>query len=193
MPQKCIRTKKPGKFSNRFNDDLYYAYLKWKSDPKTYGSLLTEKLEKVVADTLQRNSWRPFYERIEDVEDLHQEILLRCFKAVTKVKVDGLLPHEANKTIYNYLQVTATLYLRDKAKKVRLARCKDLIREAQTPVTYFTENLPVHFIQDPVLMEVLDLRVQGFGYTEIQEKLNITSSKLKKYMQDLRKKVTDAY
>lgn len=191
MSQKCIKTKKPRKFSNRFNDDLYYTYLKWKSDPKFYGGLLAEKLEKVVADTLQRNSWRPFYERIEDVEDLHQEILLRCFKAVTKVKIDGLLPHEANKTIYNYLQVTATLYLRDKAKKVRLARHKDSVREAQVSTTYFTENLPVHLVQDPLLMDILDLRVQGFGYTEIQEKLNITPGKLKKHMQNLRKKVTD--
>jgi hypothetical protein len=181
----CIRVKSNSK-ANKFQDHLYYLFLKWKSDPDTYGHLMLDTVDKIITDTIKRNPNPAIDEKLEELDDLRQDLRVKCFSLLkNKINIDNLLPHEANKKIYNYLQVTITYFLMDKHKDVRRRKESERNILNETIPAFIEDEHEIIQFQNPTHNEIARLRIQGFNFQEIRDKLNLSQSQLKTMLQNM--------
>lgn len=160
---------------------LLDIYLKWKVDPATYGAEMSTTIDKIINSTLSKQSLVPVYRKIEDRDDLLQDLRLLCLQKLHKIE------EPTNKRIFNFLRVSISLALKDKARKVgkRLDRENT---ETSTINNYLTDHSlqPMFHFGDQKLETVATLLASGYNKQEILRELKMTRTDLEKELVKLR-------
>jgi hypothetical protein len=163
---------------------LSSLYLKWKESPNEYGNQMAETVDKIIFSTINRQSLHPIYRKIEDHDDLIQELRYLCFQRLNKIN------EPTNKRIFNYLRISIKLALKDKARKVgkRLDRESieiDVLSEKVKPLD------PLFYYNDTLLEQVATLLANGETKQNICSILSITRGKLDKEIDRLKVMYSD--
>lgn len=161
------------------NGQLSLLYLKWKDDPSRYGEEMVNTINSIIHYTLNKQSLEPIYRRTEDVEDLYQELRVLCFQKLDKIT------DPSNKRIFNYLRVSISLALKDRARRVG----KKLDREAQEAeiLGEKTKSFPTLFYYgDEMLEQVATLLANGETKQSICLNLKIKRTELDKQIDRLK-------
>ena len=158
---------------------LYTLYLNWKADPKRYGQEMAETVDKIIRSTVSRQSLMPVYRRFEDSEDLIQDLRYLCFKKLQNIE------NPSNKRIFNYLRVSISLALKDKARKVGKRMDREPI-EASTlgeKKDYDTSYLS---FGDPLLDQIAIMLANKESKQAIVDQLGIDRLQLDKQINKLK-------
>jgi hypothetical protein len=158
---------------------LSVLYLKWKDSPEEYGAEMAETVDKIIFSTLHRQPLQPIYWKIEDKDDLLQELRAMCFQKLNRIT------NPDNKRIFNYLRVSIKLALKDKSRKVgkRLDREE---KEAEV-LGEKTKSFPTLFYFNDIRLEqIATLIASGETKQNICSQLNISRTVLKREIERLR-------
>lgn len=158
---------------------LYTLYMKWKSSPKEYGEEMAVTIDKIIYSTLHRQTLEPIYRKIEDRDDLIQELRFLCFKKLANIT------EPSNKRIFNFLRISIQLALKDKARKVG----KRLDREAVEEHILGEKSQPISllfYFNDEQLENIATLLAVGETKQSICSQLSITRTTLNKELAKLR-------
>lgn len=158
---------------------LITLYSKWKENPSQYGQAMAETVDKIIYSTLHRQSLEPIYWRVEDRDDLMQELRLLCFQKLNRIT------NPTNKRIFNFLRISIKLALKDRTRKVG----KRLDREEKES-EFLGErvmDMPTFFYFNDVLLEqVATLIASGETKQKICSTLNISRTKLNREVSRLK-------
>lgn len=91
---------------------LINLYIKWKDNPDLHGKEMSDTVDKIIYSTLKKQSLEPIYKKIEDHEDLIQDLRVLCFQKLNRIR------KPTNKRIFNFLRISIRLALKDKARRV---------------------------------------------------------------------------
>lgn len=160
-------------------DHLLNLYLNWKKSPSQFNEEMAETVDKIIFSTLSRQRLNPIYKRIEDHEDLIQDLRILCFQKLTKIS------NPTNKRIFNYLKISINLALRDKARKVGKFLDRES-KEAEILGDRKKSTPPMLFYNNSLLENIAKLLAEGETKQNICSILSITRTKLNKEIQKLR-------
>lgn len=165
-------------FSN--DNHLLDLYSKWLIFPEQYQEEMAITIDKIIFSTLSKQHLQPIYRRFEDVSDLHQDLRLLCFKALTRIE------NPTNKRIFNFLKITIEYGLKDKARQVGKRLDREQI-EAESLCRFHSQSEPFFHFGDKILNQVATLLASGETKVSICKELNLTKAELNKKIEALRK------
>jgi hypothetical protein len=159
---------------------LVNLYFSWLEDPQTHGKEMAETIDKIIYSILQKYSTDPIYRRIEDREDLLQDLRLLCIKKLHNIK------DPTNKRIFNFLKISIKLALLDKTRRVgkfldREAKEQEVLGEKVKDPMSFT-----FCFGDDTLDKVATLLAYGETKQNICTQLGISRSKLNQQIDKLK-------
>lgn len=167
------------KLNHDSEGQLITLYNKWIVSPKEYDQEMSETVDRIIHSTLNRQSLEPIYRKIEERTDLIQDLRFLCFKKLRNIQ------NPTNKRIFNFLRISISLALKDKARKVgkRLDRepieCDALKERAKVMPSIF-------YFNDPMLEKVATFLSEGESKRNICTILKISRSKLKQEIEKLK-------
>lgn len=158
---------------------LSLLYLKWKDNPKIHGQEMAETIDKIIYSTIRKQTLEPIYKKFEDHEDLIQELRLLCLQKLDRIE------DPTNKRIFNFLRISISLALKDKARKVgklldREEKEEEILGEkVKLPITCFCFG-------DQLLDNVATLLAHGETKQSICSILNISRTRLQQAIEKLK-------
>jgi hypothetical protein len=158
-------------------DHLLNLYNNWIVNPKDFNEEMKEVIDKIIYSTVRKQSLDPIYRRIEDNDDLAQELRALCFSKLRKIS------EPTNKRIYNYLKVCIKLNLKDRCRKVGKYLDREVIENSilgdKNPNNFFCFG-------DSMLDRIAYLLAYGSPKKDICLELNISRPKLQKEIERLK-------
>lgn len=169
---------------DRYQDHLLNLYLKWEKEPIKYEQDMVNAVEGIARKTLITYGYSPVYWRIEDQEDLLQDLRIAGVQSLHKIK------NPTNKRIYNYIKLTLQRVLIKRSYK--LARYID--RESSQQCWEQSSETDTDFldITDPKLRTIAKLISSYETEKSICEFLQISKEDFQQYTQQLREIYADA-
>jgi hypothetical protein len=140
---------------------------------------MSNTIDKIIYSTLSKQSLEPVYRRIEDRDDLIQELRYLCFQKLNRIT------DPSNKRIFNFLRVSIKLALKDKARKVGKRMDRE-VTEAEILGEKSNLSPSVFYFNDDFLEKVATLLSEGETKESICKKLGITRGNLNKQISRLR-------
>lgn len=162
---------------------LSILYTKWRNNPTQYQKEMADTIDKIIYSTLARQSLQPIYWRIEDRDDLIQELRLLCFSKLQRIS------NPTNKRIFNFLRISIILGLKDMTRKVGKRMDREL-REVEV-LGEKTRETSIFYFNDGLLEKIATLLSNGESRQDICTKLQITRGRLNKEIEKLRNIYSD--
>ena len=160
-------------------------FLNWKESKDEYSLEMANTLDRIINSVLKpRTGAVQLYYKTEDFEDLLQDIRFICLKRLANVK-----PPYTNKRLFNYLALSIKLYLKEKTRNTCRKLDKEKVEHHLTPTASGIDTSP--FFLEPDLDKVLSLRMAGFSWVEVKDKLAISSNELQRRRQEMEKRFNE--
>lgn len=162
--QRLVRSL-PKRTSYEHDQQLVTLYHKWVSDPQAYGEEMATTVRRIVSWVLDRQPTHSIYYRIEDRDDLRQDLEAVCFRKLQTVT------EPTNKRIFNRLRLAVLFELKTKARKLsRYIDREEIENTLCSPVA--SEPLPDFGEVD--LNNLAEYLSSGLGKRKICKELGLT-------------------
>lgn len=165
------------------NNHLLVLYQQWKANPEKYQEAWAKVIDSVIHSTLATTSLRPFYWRVEELEDLYQELRALLFKKLNRIQ------NPTNKRIFNFLRITIKFYLREKARTVGKRMDRENIENSHLGEQIKTPDENLVLFADPQMNEVAQLLIAGRTRKEIRSRTDLSVSAFNNVMANIKKQV----
>lgn len=164
MSQNLVKAL-PDRPKYEHDQQLLTLYNKWVADPHTYNPAMAQTVERIIRWVLARKPDRGIYYRIEDQDDLLQDLKTICFKKLQTVE------NPTNKRIFNRLRLAVLYGLKDRARK--LSKYIDR-EEIENTLLVPVQSEPLPDFGERPLNTLADYLSSGYGKRKICKELAIT-------------------
>lgn len=176
MSQKLVKAL-PDRSKYEHDQQLFTLYSKWVIDPQSYNEEMGQTVERIVRWVLSRKPDQSIYYRIEDRDDLVQDLKLVCFRKLQTVE------NPTNKRIFNRLRLAVLYALKDRARK--LSKYIDR-EEIENTLCSPVKSDPLPDFGEKELNTLADYLASGYGKRKICKELAITPKLYEDMLEQLR-------
>lgn len=164
----------------RAENQLVNAFLSWRDNKELSSKEMSDTLDRIILSTL-RSKYRStqLYHKTEDFDDLLQDIRYICLRRLANVQ-----PPYTNKRIYNYLSLSIKMYLKEKTRNTCKKLDKEKVEHHLTPAGSGSIETSSFFL-DPTLDTILNYRFAGLHWTEIKQKLSLSTRELNRLRKEM--------
>lgn len=159
------------------DQQLLTLYTKWVDNPVEYNTQMAQTVERIIRWVLARKPDRAIYYRIEDQDDLLQDLKTICFRKLQTVE------NPTNKRIFNRLRLAVLYGLKDRARK--LSKYMDR-EEIENMLCNPLKPDPLPDFGEESLNILADYLSSGYGKRKICKELEISPKIYEQMVDQLR-------